>query len=410
MDKNCKFWTSKDLTQILYSGNILYNVIGKSTTLMVSELPQHIKLYNSIYKVEERSSVIGNIFQRNEEFQVLSFDQVEQFINSNEKCILIIGDSAISVQYVEKKNYIFDPHQRNSYGFPDSNGCAIVLKFNTFHKLYLYICELSKKLNTFNYELIPIEITRYKQIQIHHNKTETEIISNDKDTLINNKTKETNNNNTLGNIQDETDTNMKKEFAIKDKLNIENIEIRKRKIEHNTSYENISKRCKIEQELSNKKLIELQNSTINNINTTIQQENNEIIGKNKYETNSKNFVIVNMLKRKNEEHEDENIQQINKEKKYKEDKKSEIIEKNKETHDNPENFTNMQQIDKKEEISKKYLVVKIKDIMQTIHKKKNKEVLLKALEDRKKCKKYGYNVKVCSVKIKNINNKKKQKK
>ena len=137
MHKNCKFWTSKDLTQILYSGNILYNVIGKSTTLLVSELPQHIKLYNSIYKVEEKNSIIGHIFQSNEDFQVLSFDKVEEVINSNKKCILIIGDSSISVQYVENKYYIFDPHQCNTYGFPDSNGCAIVLMSQAAHACWV---------------------------------------------------------------------------------------------------------------------------------------------------------------------------------------------------------------------------------------------------------------------------------
>ena len=74
------------------------------------------------------------------------------------------------MQYVENKYYTFDPHQCNSYGFPDSNGCAIVLKFNTFHNLYLYICELSKKLKAFNYELIPIQITKYKQVEIDQKK------------------------------------------------------------------------------------------------------------------------------------------------------------------------------------------------------------------------------------------------
>ena len=57
--KSCKFWTSKDLTQILYSGNILYNATGKATTLLVSELPKHIQLYSSIYKVGEKNSIIG---------------------------------------------------------------------------------------------------------------------------------------------------------------------------------------------------------------------------------------------------------------------------------------------------------------------------------------------------------------
>ena len=64
MYKNCKFWTRKDLTHILQSGNILYNSTGKSTTLLVSELLQYIKLYNSIYKVEEKNSIIGDILKK----------------------------------------------------------------------------------------------------------------------------------------------------------------------------------------------------------------------------------------------------------------------------------------------------------------------------------------------------------
>ena len=64
MYKNCKFWTHKDLTHMLHSGNILYNSTGKSTTLLVSELPQYIKLYNYIYKVEEKNSIIGDIFEK----------------------------------------------------------------------------------------------------------------------------------------------------------------------------------------------------------------------------------------------------------------------------------------------------------------------------------------------------------
>ena len=70
MYKSCKFWTHKDLKHILQSGNILYNSTGKSTTLLVSELPQHIKLYNSIYKVQEKNSIIGDIFEKKEVFNL----------------------------------------------------------------------------------------------------------------------------------------------------------------------------------------------------------------------------------------------------------------------------------------------------------------------------------------------------
>ena len=64
MYKSCNFWTCKDLTHILQSGNILCNSTGKSTTLLVSKLPQYIKLYNSKYKVEEKNSIIGDIFEK----------------------------------------------------------------------------------------------------------------------------------------------------------------------------------------------------------------------------------------------------------------------------------------------------------------------------------------------------------
>ena len=118
--------------------------------------------------------------EKKEVFNLLNLNEVEQFIISNKQCILIVGNSSISVQYIKNKVYTFDPHQCNTYGFPDSNGCAIVLKFNSFNIFYLYICELARKLNSYSYELIPISITKYNadqsgkeklnQIIIDHNQ------------------------------------------------------------------------------------------------------------------------------------------------------------------------------------------------------------------------------------------------
>ena len=180
MYKNCKFWTHKDLKHILHSGNILYNSTSKSATLLVSELPQYIKPYNSIYRAEEKNSIIGDIFEKKEVFNLLSFNEVEEFIISNKQCILILGNSSISVQYIENKFYTFDPHQHNTYGFPDGNGCAIVLKFNSFNIFYLYICELASKLNSHSYELIPISIKKYNSIESEQEKNNKIIIDENK--------------------------------------------------------------------------------------------------------------------------------------------------------------------------------------------------------------------------------------
>ena len=108
--------------------------------------------------------------KKKEVFNLLSFNEVEEFIISNKQCILILGNSSISVQYIKNKFYTFDPHQRNTYGFPDSNGCAIVLKFNSFNIFYLYICELASKLNSHSYELILISITKYNSIESEQEK------------------------------------------------------------------------------------------------------------------------------------------------------------------------------------------------------------------------------------------------
>ena len=46
--KNSRSWASSDIKNILHSGNISYNSTGKVTTLLVSDLPKYIKLYNFI--------------------------------------------------------------------------------------------------------------------------------------------------------------------------------------------------------------------------------------------------------------------------------------------------------------------------------------------------------------------------
>ena len=61
INKSCELWKLEDIENILRSGNILYKSIGKRTTLLVSNVPQYIKLYNFIYHINEQNSVIGDI-------------------------------------------------------------------------------------------------------------------------------------------------------------------------------------------------------------------------------------------------------------------------------------------------------------------------------------------------------------
>ena len=170
--KDCIHWKLIDIKNILYSGNILYNSIGKFTTILVSDLPKHIKLYNTIYNIQEVNSMIGNIFLDNKNFNTFSFAKAEKLIVKYKYMILILGSSALSIIYSQNNFYTFDPHRRNTHGLPDSSGGAAVLKFNSFNQLCLYIYELSHYLHTTDYELTPIIVKKYSFIDYNTNKTE----------------------------------------------------------------------------------------------------------------------------------------------------------------------------------------------------------------------------------------------
>ena len=180
--KKCSLWGHHDIKNILYSGNILYNSIGKFTTLLVSDIPRYIKLYNYIYNIHEINSIIGNMCLGNSSFNSIPFNKNKDIVLKYEHFVLVIGCSALAIIVDKNVFYVFDPHQRNTYGMPDTNGGAIVTKFNSFNQLCLYIAELAKKLHASEYELTPIVLTKYLQ----NNDNEVQNITNTSDKKRNN--------------------------------------------------------------------------------------------------------------------------------------------------------------------------------------------------------------------------------
>ena len=87
---NCANWKLTDIKNILYSGNILYNSIGKFTTILVSDLPKYIKLYKTIYNIQEVNSLIGNYLD-NPIVKGISFDKLESVIVKYKYMILLQG-------------------------------------------------------------------------------------------------------------------------------------------------------------------------------------------------------------------------------------------------------------------------------------------------------------------------------
>ena len=162
LNKDCELWKLEDIESILCSGNILYKSIGKRTTLLVSDVPRYVQLYNFIYHIKEHNSQIGHISKGDINFNSVPFKEVEPIIVTHKLCVLVIGESAVSIIHSNNNFHVFDPHNRNKYGMPDSNGGSVAIKFSNFNSLLMYISKLSESLNATVYELTPIKLTKYK--------------------------------------------------------------------------------------------------------------------------------------------------------------------------------------------------------------------------------------------------------
>ena len=435
--KNSSSWASSDIKNILHSGNILYNSTGKVTTLLVSDLPKYIKLYNFIYHIQELNSVIGDIFVDNESFNSIAFNQLEHVIIKHKYLILVIGDSALSIIYNNTSFYVFDPHKRNTYGLPDSNGGAIVLKFNCFKQLCLYIHELSKSLSSTHYELTPVIITKYKQIRSDQ-KANTNT-SPEMKISCNMKQHTSSGKNSSETVEIKDKTNEKKRYL---EQNISNYQLDKSdqkantntspeiKISHNaeqaTPSEKITsqtveikdktnkKKTYLEQNISNHKLDRLdqkqntKTSTEIKISHNVEQDTSPefplYTNKRKFEERNNNFT--NKRFRNDLNNTPETIQSylIKRKINHEIDRSH---KKQKVDNDNISNTstTNINDACKLNQNTNKIknVQVKLTDVMTLIHKQKNQKAYKIAQKDNEICKKYGHNLKICLLRIDDIN-------
>ena len=163
--KSCSSWSTQDLDEILKMGNILYNSIGKQTTRLVSEIPRYIKLYETIYFLEHEKSFIGYIFEDRFEINSVKFSKLNEIFDKFHYFVLILNDSCISIINIKNSLCVFDPHSRDTEGFPSSSGTSIFLEFPAFVNFGTYIENLAKQNNYKMYERTPILITKFKEIE-----------------------------------------------------------------------------------------------------------------------------------------------------------------------------------------------------------------------------------------------------
>ena len=188
--KPCNLWKPTDLDKILETGNILYNSIGKNTTLLVSEIPRYIKLYEIIYFLKYETCALGYIFQDNITINSVKFSNLSNLFSKFKYFVLILSDSCVSIVNDNNTFGVFDPHSRNEEGFPSSSGTSILLHFKNFINFCTYIEKFSQ-LNNYNmYELTPIGMTKLKkktELQKEIQKNRSEVSSTDKNIYNNRK-------------------------------------------------------------------------------------------------------------------------------------------------------------------------------------------------------------------------------
>ena len=142
----------------MHKGYVLYQYIGKLGRLLPSDIPQYITVDEMNYGLVELKSYIGSFTSAQKDFNITTIDMLRDVFNEFGDFLLCIGESASAILRHGRTYYMYDPHSRNSDGFPDANGASILLTFNSFNKLSKYLTYLAMKLNTDQFELTPIKI------------------------------------------------------------------------------------------------------------------------------------------------------------------------------------------------------------------------------------------------------------
>ena len=110
------------------------------------------------YGLVEMQSYIGSFTSGQKDFNIMTIDMLRNVFNEFGDFLLCIGESASAILRHGCTYYMYDPHSRNSHGFPDANGASILLTFNSFNKLSNYLTYLAMNLNTDQFELTPMKI------------------------------------------------------------------------------------------------------------------------------------------------------------------------------------------------------------------------------------------------------------
>ena len=165
--KSIDIWKTFDLDYILEQGDNIFKQVGVYQLLAVDELPHD----TSIEGTQVSAKILAhesNLFVEKENL-LENYRRYDSTGKGNGAIFTCAGFS-VAVLWLQHYVYVFDSHSRNSSGFHDSNGKAVLQKFcsinslNNYLKSFYYMVSIDTQ---YDLKYVGIEIDLNRRIEIN---------------------------------------------------------------------------------------------------------------------------------------------------------------------------------------------------------------------------------------------------
>uniref|UniRef100_UPI00358FEAD2 uncharacterized protein n=1 Tax=Myxine glutinosa TaxID=7769 RepID=UPI00358FEAD2 len=155
--KDASSWETPDLDIVLQTGNTLYRFIQSSLTiphrfLLVSELPEVVKLFDRNFLLKRGESLVGLLNDSTNVAVDIPFlmplnDALKTALEQYHSCFVNFALTTFAVLKKEHLFCVFDSHSRSSTGTPVCDGRSILMKYTSLQEVYEHCLRLAASMN-----------------------------------------------------------------------------------------------------------------------------------------------------------------------------------------------------------------------------------------------------------------------
>ena len=157
--KNAEIWESRDMNNILMTGNELYSYLQRSSTmhnryLLASELPQYFECFDSMFEMKTNESLPTfinlDVEVNPEDFNAYTLlDALQISIQDTDGCFVCFAGNTFLVGKTGEMFYTFDSHSRSIEGYLCENGKSTRVLHDTIQHVYNHILSLAQSMGYF---------------------------------------------------------------------------------------------------------------------------------------------------------------------------------------------------------------------------------------------------------------------